>query len=455
MVLPEIHLFSVGPFSFLLEVETGSLHLLDQVAYAVARGLTNGKTRPDVVTELSPLFGRRAVEEALEELEELFATAPGGSWPEIEIKERRPPKALCLLVSHDCNLRCRYCFTRCGTFGGEERGLMSWAVAKRAVDFLASSTRSRTVEIDFFGGEPLLNFEVVGKTVAYAREKFSDLGKEVRFTLTTNGVLLNSKVIEFLNRENIQVILSLDGRPEVNDGVRRFPSGRGTYHYVLPRFQELAATRSGNYYLRGTFTARNTDFAEDALHLYRLGFSFVSLEPVVPPVDTDLELKEEHLPELRAEYERLALAILKEEKEKGRQLEFFHFRVGLEPRICLPRLISGCGAGNEYLAVTWKGEIYPCHQLVGYREFLMGDVFQGMNGALVGEEFARANILTKNVCRRCWARYFCGGGCLATSVIVNGSLYEPYRLACELQKLRLEVALFLEAARQGNIFTNS
>ncbi|HYH05229.1 MAG TPA: thioether cross-link-forming SCIFF peptide maturase, partial [Bacillota bacterium] len=360
---------------------------------------------------------------------------------EIEPKYYREPslKALCLHVSHDCNLRCKYCFAGTGPFGGK-REQMSFEVGKAAIDLLlANSGKRRQLEVDFFGGEPLMNFEVVKQLVEYGGAAADQLDKEIHFTLTTNGVALTEAVRQYLNDHQIAVVLSLDGRPEVNDRMR----GKGCYDQIVPHYLDLIEQRNNqNYYLRGTFTARNLDFTEDARYLYDLGLRELSLEPVVSP-DGDYRLTEAELPRIKAEYERLARFYL-ERHQAGDPFTFFHFEISLEHGPCLPKRLTGCGAGFDYFAVTPTGELYPCHQFVGRTEYVMGDVFQGINRPDLRQEFGAATLFKKEGCADCWSRYYCSGGCHANAQLINGSIYKPDHLGCELQRKRLECALALK-----------
>ena len=355
-----------------------------------------------------------------------------------------PVKAMCLHIAHDCNLRCKYCFADDGAYQGS-RALMSEEVARGAIDFLVkNSGNRRNLEVDFFGGEPLMNFEVVKKTVEYARCLEAKFGKNFRFTLTTNGLLLNDENIKYINENMQNVVLSLDGRREVNDRVRQTCSGAGSYDTIVPKLQKLAESRKQrDYYVRGTFTAYNLDFANDVLHLADLGFEQTSVEPAVAADSAEYALKEEHLPQLFNEYERLAAEYVK------RDFNFFHFMIDLEQGPCVIKRLSGCGAGTEYVAVTPEGEIYPCHQFVGFDEYKLGDIFDGISNEKIRTKLGGCNVYSKDECRNCWAKFYCGGGCAANAGIYNGDVNVPHRISCELQKKRTECALWIECAR-GN-----
>ena len=441
----DIHKFIVNGEYILLDVNSGSVHVLDQVAYRIL-DVFDGANDAAVVAEFAAEFGETAVRETLEELHELRAAGQLFS-ADAEI----PPvfaakpivKSLCLHIAHDCNLRCGYCFASTGSFG-HDRGLMSPEVACRAVDFLLEHGGSRKhAEIDFFGGEPLLNMETVRAAVAHIRKREAETGKIFNLTLTTNAVLLNQENLDFLNQENIQLILSIDGRREVHDRMRPFAGGAGSYDKVLANMHKAVDSRQGaNYYARGTYTAYNLDFAADVLALADEGFGRLSVEPVVAK-DAPYGLCEEQLPELFAQYDLLAAEYLRRHRE-GNGFDFFHFNVDLENGPCLTKRLSGCGAGHEYYAVTPEGDLYPCHQFVGRDDFKVGTVFAGIDQPDLCDEFRQAHVLTKPECRRCWARFYCSGGCHANAEAFHGSIHQPYELGCELQKKRLECAIAVQ-----------
>ena len=441
----DIHKFIVNGEYILLDVNSGSVHVLDQVAYRIL-DVFDGANDAAVVAEFAAEFGETAVRETLEELHELMAAGQLFS-PDAEI----PPvfaakpivKSLCLHIAHDCNLRCGYCFASTGSFG-HDRGLMSPEVACRAVDFLLEHGGSRKhAEIDFFGGEPLLNMATVRAAVAHIRKREAETGKIFNLTLTTNAVLLSQENLDFLNQENIQLILSIDGRREVHDRMRPFAGGAGSYDKVLANMHKAVDSRQGaNYYARGTYTAYNLDFAADVLALADEGFGRLSVEPVVAK-DAPYGLCEEQLPELFAQYDLLAAEYLRRHRE-GNGFDFFHFNVDLENGPCLTKRLSGCGAGHEYYAVTPEGDLYPCHQFVGRDDFKVGTVFAGIDQPDLCDEFRQAHVLTKPECRRCWARFYCSGGCHANAEAFHGSIHQPYELGCELQKKRLECAIAVQ-----------
>ena len=441
----DIHKFIVNGEYILLDVNSGSVHVLDQVAYRIL-DVFDGANDAAIIAEFAAEFGETAVRETLEELHELRAAGQLFS-ADAEI----PPvfaakpivKSLCLHIAHDCNLRCGYCFASTGSFG-HDRGLMSPEVACRAVDFLLEHGGSRKhAEIDFFGGEPLLNMATVRAAVAHIRKREAETGKIFNLTLTTNAVLLNQENLDFLNQENIQLILSIDGRREVHDRMRPFAGGAGSYDKVLANMHKAVDSRQGaNYYARGTYTAYNLDFAADVLALADEGFGCLSVEPVVAK-DAPYGLCEEQLPELFAQYDLLAAEYQRRHRE-GNGFDFFHFNVDLENGPCLTKRLSGCGAGHEYYAVTPDGDLYPCHQFVGRDDFKVGTVFAGIDQPDLCDEFRQAHVLTKPECRRCWARFYCSGGCHANAEAFHGSIHQPYELGCELQKKRLECAIAVQ-----------
>jgi uncharacterized protein len=420
------HSFKAMNRFFLFDVLSNSLFVVDEAVHNYFLGRTLSEAE------------RCQVESDLAEMRSLgYLSEETGTEPEVS---REPLlKALCLHVSHDCNLRCRYCFAGTGPFGGA-REQMSFEVGRQALDLLLrESGQRRQLEVDFFGGEPLLNLEVVRRLMDYGRRVSLEWGKEIHFTLTTNGLDLDQPARDFLNEQQIALVLSLDGRPEVNDRMR----GKGSYQKALPNLRELVESRGGrNYYLRGTFTAHNLDFLADVKHLYGLGFKELSLEPVVDP-EGDYRLTESDLPGIEEEYERLADYYL--EKKKGKAgFTFFHFEINLEHGPCLPKRLTGCGAGFDYFAVTPVGDLYPCHQFVGRKEFLMGDVERGIVREELRREFGAATLYKKEGCAECWSRYYCSGGCHANAHLMNGSIYKPDQLGCKLQRKRLECALALK-----------
>ena len=355
-------------------------------------------------------------------------------------------KALCLHIAHDCNLACRYCFAEEGEYKGR-RALMSAEVGKKALDFLVeNSGNRRNLEVDFFGGEPLMNFDVVKEIVAYGRDLEKTHDKKFRFTLTTNGVLLNDDIMEFANKEMDNVVLSVDGRKEVHDFMRPFRNGKGSYDFIIDKFKKFADSRNQQkYYVRGTFTHHNLDFSKDVMHLADEGFEQISVEPVVAPDTADYAIKEEDLPKIMEEYDLLAKEMIKREKE-GKGFTFFHFMIDLTGGPCVAKRLSGCGSGTEYLAVTPWGDLYPCHQFVGEEDFLMGNVFEGIKKDEIVKEFKACNVYSKEECKKCFARFYCSGGCSANSYNFNGTINGTYEIGCKLERKRVECALMVKAA---------
>lgn len=454
-MIPSWHRFECLGLKLVYDVSSGSLHLLDEVGwdileYAEAGGIFDAEA---ISQELSRKHPPGLIREVFAELAELAEAGQlGGEDPGLAftpaLGAERPLKALCLHIAHSCNITCEYCFASNGTFGGH-RTLMSVEVAHAAIDMLLSHSGSRKhCEIDFFGGEPLVNWGVIKDAVEYGTSAASRMGKVIRFTLTTNGVALTTEVMDFLDAHNISVVLSLDGRRDVNDRMRRFydgPSDQSVYDTIVPKFQEMVARRPGHgYYVRGTYTRANLDFSEDVKHLVELGFDQVSVEPVIGGADDDYSLKEEHLPTLFDQYEKLALW-LADRARASKPVHFFHYNLELERGPCLAKRVTGCGAGNEYFAVTPTGELYPCHQFVGRPEFEMGSVRDGIQRPDLRDKFGQCNLVSKPTCRDCWARYFCGGGCHANAQLFGGDISQPYALGCKLQRKRIECGLALHA----------
>lgn len=452
-----IHPYQCNGYHIIIDVNSGSIHSVDEVAYdVISRYETETKEAiikemlekyhdsPDVTEEeLNTLFEDIA---SLKEQGKLFSEDPYAS-AAFDFKNRQSVvKALCLHIAHDCNLACEYCFAGEGEYCGG-RSLMSFDVGKRALDFLIANSGNRVnLEVDFFGGEPLMNWDVVKQLVAYGREQERIHDKTFRFTLTTNGVLLDEDVMEFANREMSNVVLSIDGRKEVHDRFRRFRNGKGSYDLVLPKFLKMAQSRGQkNYYVRGTYTHLNTDFTNDILHLADLGFREISMEPVVAPPTAEYALTEEDLPKLMEEYEHLAATMLKRKKE-GKEFRFFHYTIDLTGGPCIVKRISGCGVGTEYLAVTPEGDFYPCHQFVGDDKYIMGNVYDGITNFEIQNEFKMCNVYARPKCRDCFAKLYCSGGCAANAYHTHGSITETYDLGCELHKKRVECAIMLKVA---------
>ena len=428
-----IHQYKNNGYDIVLDVNSGSVHVVDDMCYDVIEELNklNVEEHPEVLEDASTVAGlqealkeKYPVEEIGEVYEDIKELAKAGQLFTKDIyeqyigavKQRKTVvKALCLHIAHDCNLACKYCFAEEGEYHGR-RALMSFEVGKKALDFLiANSGNRRNLEVDFFGGEPLMNWQVVKDLVAYGREQEKIHDKNFRFTITTNGVLLNDEIQEFVNKEMDNVVLSLDGRQEVNDHMRPFRNGKGSYDLIVPKFQKLAESRNQQkYYVRGTFTRENLDFSKDVLHFADLGFEQISIEPVVGE-DTDFySIQKEHLPQIFEEYDILAKELIKREKE-GRGVNFFHFMIDLDGGPCISKRLSGCGSGTEYLAVTPWGDLYPCHQFVGDEDFLMGNVDDGITRPEIAEEFRGCSVYSKDKCKNCFAKFYCSGCLLYTS----------------------------------------
>ena len=451
-----IHCFEQGGISLVLDVASGAVHALDPVAYRICTMLKPplAKQCPDDVLRAFDAAEENAVREAYDELYGLYEAgllfAEEEEIPAALIKPQNiPVKALCLHVSHDCNLRCTYCFAQTGDFG-TVRSLMDKDTARKAIDFVIQSSQNRrNIEVDFFGGEPLMAMDVVRDTVAYARQQEKIHGKSFRFTITTNGVLLDDDTIDFLNREMSNIVLSLDGRRQVNDEMRKTVAGSGSYDVVLPKMQKLVRQRDPDldYYVRGTYTSKNLDFAQDVLDLYNAGFTQISVEPVSAPDGCGYEIKPSDLPRIREEYRALAEEIW-EMRRSGKPINFFHFNVDLEQGPCVIKRLRGCGAGCEYVAITPEGDIYPCHQFVGEKQYLMGNIREGTFSREQAAEFAGVNVYTRPACRDCWAKFYCSGGCSAANFHSHGAIDQSYEIGCELERMRLECALYL-AARES------
>lgn len=450
-----LHRFSLNGYNIVLDVCSGTVHVLDDLSYdlsAYADENMRDEVPEKALTELSGKYSESDMREAWAELYGLYQYGIFCSKDEFKRyaagDAKAPIKSMCLNVAHDCNLRCKYCFASTGDFGGG-RKLMPFEVGKAALDFLIRNSGSRhNLEVDFFGGEPLMNFDVVKRLVEYGRELEKEHDKHINFTLTTNGVLLSDDKIDFINREMHNVVLSIDGRREVNDAMRPHVDGRGSYDEIISKYKKLVSERNGKeYYVRGTYTHKNLDFAADVLHLADEGFDQISVEPVVCADDSPYALKKEDLPQIFNEYEKLAKEYIKRHKE-GRGFNFFHFMIDLDEGPCILKLLRGCGCGNEYVAVTPDGDIYPCHQFVGQNGFVMGNVLNetGVYTSDMKTAFSKANIFNKKGCGECWARYFCAGGCNANNNQYNGDMLTPLEISCALEKKRVECALMIKAA---------
>lgn len=448
----------------MLDVNSGSVHVVDDIvydviAYMVENGMENTQ-KEDAIKKIladsgfsgSDTYNKEQLQEAVDEIYELKEADMLFTEDVYEksidaFKNRQTVvKALCLHIAHDCNLACKYCFAEEGEYHGR-RAIMSYEVGKKALDFLVANSGSRTnLEVDFFGGEPLMNWQVVKDLVAYGRSLEEPYHKKFRFTLTTNGVLLNDDIIEFANKEMANIVLSIDGRKEIHDYMRPHRGGQGSYDEIVPKFKKVAESRNQmNYYVRGTFTHHNLDFAADVCHLADLGFKQISVEPVVAPETEEYALREEDVPKILEEYDKLAVELIKRHKE-GNGFNFFHFMIDLKGGPCVYKRLSGCGSGTEYLAVTPWGDLYPCHQFVGQEEFLMGNVDEGIVKPEICEEFKSCNVYSKEKCKNCFAKFYCSGGCAANSYNFHGNINDAYDLGCELQRKRVECAIMIKAA---------
>ncbi|BFL47830.1 thioether cross-link-forming SCIFF peptide maturase [Lactonifactor longoviformis] len=447
-----VHRYINNDCHIVLDVNSGSVHVVDEIVYDAVGLLEDKLSYEETAKILSETYAPEEVKTALEECREL--KEEGMLFTEdiykdaiSHFKERETVvKALCLHIAHDCNLACRYCFAEEGEYHGR-RALMSFEVGKKALDFLiANSGNRKNLEVDFFGGEPLMNWDVVKQLVAYGREQEKIHNKNFRFTLTTNGVLFNDEIMEFANKEMSNVVLSIDGRKEIHDYMRPFRKGKGSYDLIVPKFQKFAESRNQEkYYVRGTFTHHNLDFAEDVLHLADLGFQQISVEPVVAPPEEPYAIRPEDVPFICEQYDILAKEMIKREKE-GRGFNFFHFMIDLTGGPCVYKRLSGCGSGTEYLAVTPWGDLYPCHQFVGEEEYLMGSVDEGVTRKEIVKEFKDCNVYSKPKCQECFARFYCSGGCAANSYHFHDTIHDVYEVGCELQRKRVECAIMIKAA---------
>lgn len=447
-----LHKFSMNGINILMDILSGAVHAVDDVAYDIA-DIYPDEGVDALYERFSDKYSREQIEEAVGELEELKEAGLLYTEDEYEqvleqVKNRAPVvKALCLHVAHDCNLKCKYCFAEEGEYHGK-RSLMSTEVGKKAIDFIiANSGNRRNLEVDFFGGEPLMNFEVVKEIVEYGREQEKLHGKNFRFTITTNGVLLDDEKQKYINENMHNVVLSLDGRKEINDFMRPRAGGQGSYDLIVPKFQKLADSRNQtDYYVRGTFTHHNLDFSKDIFHFADdLGFKQVSVEPVVADSTEDYAIQEEDLETIYKEYEKIAEELYIRHKTGEKDFNFFHFMVDLTGGPCVAKRLSGCGSGTEYMAVSPEGDLYPCHQFVGQPEFKLGTVFEGIKNNEIREEFANCNVYTKPDCKKCWAKFYCSGGCMANASHYAGSIMGTYDIGCKLQRKRLECAIMIKA----------
>ena len=461
-----VHQYKLNGYNIVLDVNSGSVHCVDDVAYDIISFFCEAKDRglePDrdrIQREILAKYADRDdvtpedIEDTFADIDELTKEEKLFAEDIFEpsagvLKERHTEvKALCLHVAHTCNLNCSYCFASQGKFHGE-RAIMSMETAKRAIDFLVENSGNHVnLEVDFFGGEPLLNWDVVKGTVAYARSIEKEHGKNFRFTLTTNGVGLNDEVMDFANREMHNVVLSLDGRKETHDRLRKFVDGRGSYDVIVPKFQEFVKRRGDKeYYMRGTFTHDNVDFTKDLFHMVDLGFDRLSMEPVVCDPSEPYALTEEDLPKIYEQYEILAKYMLQKEKE-GHPITFYHYMLDLTGGPCIYKRISGCGSGTEYFAVTPWGDLFPCHQFVGEEQFKMGDIWNGIQREDIRQDFKMCNVYAREECRDCWARLYCSGGCAANAFHGTGDIRGVYEYGCDIFRKRMECAIMMQVAER-------
>lgn len=453
-----IYKYKLGGFNIVLDVNSGGVHIVDELTYDMLDNVElpfEEKCPEKVIKKLSKYYSVDEIESCYNEIVELYNDQILFSEDDYEkyadYSVASPVKAMCLNIAHDCNLRCKYCFASTGDFG-KGRKLMTFETGKKAIDFLLEKSLDRkNLELDFFGGEPLMNFDVVKQIVEYARSREAEYGKKFRFTITTNGVLLDDDKIDFINREMSNVVLSIDGRKEVNDYMRKRVDGSGCYDKIMPAFKKLVEKRGDKeYYVRGTFTKNNLDFSNDVFDLYNNGFDQISVEPVVCEASADYAITEKELPAIFKEYERLAERILENEK-KGKKFNFFHFMLDLDQGPCAIKRLRGCGCGNDYVAITPDGDIYPCHQFVGIEEFKMGNIDEGTFDTNMKSYFSKTHVYTKPECKKCWAKFYCSGGCNANNYQYAGDVHNAHKLSCQLQKKRLECAIMLKAAHCAEI----
>ncbi|MBR3282753.1 MAG: thioether cross-link-forming SCIFF peptide maturase [Ruminococcus sp.] len=448
-----IHKYKLNGFNIVLDVNSGGVHIVDELTYDLLDNVEppfEEKCPEKVIEKLSRSYSREDIESCYDEIVELYNDKILFSDDDYEKYAKysvaSPVKAMCLNIAHDCQLRCKYCFASTGDFG-KGRKLMSYETGKHAIDFLLENSGDRpNLELDFFGGEPLMNFKVVKQIVEYARSREAEYGKKFRFTITTNGLLLDDEKIDFINKEMSNVVLSIDGRKEVNDYFRVLPNGQGCYDMILPKYKKLVEGRGDKeYYVRGTFTNKNLDFSNDVFALYDAGFDQISVEPVVGDSD-EYALTEKDLPAVFKEYEILSKKIIDNEKT-GKKFNFFHFMLDLDQGPCAIKRLRGCGCGNDYVAITPDGDIYPCHQFVGIDEYKMGNIDEGTFNQDMKKEFASAHVYSKPDCKKCWAKFYCSGGCNANNYQYMGDIHTAHKISCQLEKKRLECAIMMKAIR--------
>ncbi len=449
-----IHKYKLNGYNIVLDVHSGGVHIVDELTYDMLDNVAppfEDKCPESVIEKLSRFYDREEIISCYEEVKELHEEKILFSEDDYEkfakYSVASPVKAMCLLVAMDCNLRCEYCFASTGDYS-MGRKVMSFDTGKKALDFLLENSGNReNLEVDFFGGEPLMNWDVVKQLVEYGRSREAEYGKKFRFTITTNGMLLDEEKMDFINKEMSNVVMSIDGRKDVNDRMRKRVDGTGCYDRIIEKYKQLAEKRDfENYYVRGTFTKYNLDFSNDVFHLYDLGFDQISVEPVVCDSKEKYAITEKDLPAVFSEYERLAQLMIINRK-KGKHFNFFHFMLDLDQGPCAIKRLRGCGSGNEYVAVTTEGDIYPCHQFAGIPEYLMGNINTGEFNLEMKNTFAQAHIYSKEDCRKCWAKFYCSGGCNANNYIYTGNILTAHKLSCEMQKKRLECAIMMKAVQ--------
>lgn len=446
-----IHKFNMDGINIVMDINSGAVHIIDNEAYDIL-DFYKELDKEKIINKLSDKYDKEDIKKAYEEIKELedegllYANDQYINHKQFENREQ-VIKALCLNVAHDCNLKCSYCFASQGDFGGE-RKLMDYETGKRAFDFLIkNSGNRRNLEVDFFGGEPLMNFDVVKKLVKYGREQEKIYNKNFRFTITTNGILLNDEITDFINEHMHNIVLSLDGRKDINDDMRPTINDKGSYDIIVPKYQKLIEKRGDKeYFVRGTFTRQNLDFSKDIMHFYDLGMTKTSVEPVVDDESNPFALREEDLPKIFEEYELLAKEYAKKKINKEK-FTFFHFMIDLNQGPCIIKRITACGAGTEYISITPEGDIYPCHQFVGNYDYKLANLYDDkivLKQNLV-KEFKNANVYSKEDCKNCWAKFYCSGGCHANALNFNKDVLKPYKLGCEMQKKRIECAIMVKA----------
>ncbi|MGO1818484.1 MAG: thioether cross-link-forming SCIFF peptide maturase [Senegalia sp. (in: firmicutes)] len=446
--MKNIHKFKQNDKFVLLDVNSGAVHLVDELIWDLI-DLYKEKDLKLIKEDLKDKYDMKLIEEGYEEIKELESNemifSNDNYLQDVNMNKEKIVKALCLHIAHDCNLRCEYCFASQGDFNGE-KAFMSLETGKKALDFLVKNSKNRrNLEVDFFGGEPLMNFDVVKELVYYGRKIEKENNKNFRFTITTNGLLLDQEKMDFINEHMSNVVLSLDGRREVNDNMRKTINGQGSYDLIVPKFLDMANSRNGkDYYLRGTFTSKNLDFSKDIMEMYKLGFKSVSVEPVVTEPEMEYAILEKHLATILDEYDKLSKEYIKI-KRKDKDFNFFHFMIDLNQGPCAIKRASGCGAGVEYLAVTPEGDLYPCHQFVGDEKFLLGNLDEGIKNTSLVDEFNEANVYNKEDCSNCWAKFYCSGGCHANAYNFNKNINKPYTIGCEMEKKRIESSISILA----------